>query len=124
MVYFIHKQDGHGLREKMSKKEDVKMANMVRWNIAVLNNSINSMNNERNNLEAQRRLMEAQRARVDVNWQSPAGRQYQARLRGDMATISHIIQQLDRRLTSLRRVLGHYRNAEDAVRRELNRLPR
>lgn len=95
----------------------------VRWDLEVMRTSIQSLRRERNNLQTQRGQMQAQKNRVDVNWKSPAGQQYQSRLGSDMATIDHIIGLLDARLGSLENVVVRYSSCEDRVAASLRRLP-
>ncbi|MCL2287253.1 MAG: WXG100 family type VII secretion target [Firmicutes bacterium] len=97
--------------------------NIARWNLETLKDSIQRLDSESNNLTDQREQMRVQQERVDVSWRSPAGQQFQNRLQADMATIDNIINQLMRRIESLRRVHTHYANCENEVRTALGRLP-
>lgn len=95
----------------------------VRWDIDMLNSSMQTLRGERNNLQNQRGQMQQQRNRVDTAWKSPAGQQYQNRLANDVAAIDHIIGQLDRRLTSLQGTASRYKTCEDKIATALRRLP-
>ena len=95
----------------------------VKWDIDVLRSSINTLNTEKNNLRAQRDQMKAAQSRVDVNWKSPAGQQYQNRLQNDMTVLDNILTQLDKRLNSLNKALGFYNTCENKVVTALRRLP-
>ena len=98
--------------------------NMVHWNLGVLNDTIQRLDSEKESLTTQRTQMREQQSRVDANWQSPAGQQYQGRLQQDMETIYNVIASLDMRIDSLRRVHVHYTNCEGEIRSALGRLPR
>ena len=97
---------------------------ITRWNLDTLAGAIRRLQEEQSNLETQRNHMQTQQQRVGVNWQSPAGRQYQQRLGNDIATVNNVIEQLRRRIASLQRVQAHYSTCENEVRTALNRLPR
>lgn len=98
--------------------------NMVHWNLDVLNDTIQRLDSEKESLTTQRTQMIEQQARVDANWQSPAGQQYQSRLQQDMETVYNVIASLDMRIGSLRRVHKHYTSSESETRSALGRLPR
>jgi len=98
--------------------------NMVHWNLDVLNDTIQRLDSEKESLSTQRIQMREQQARVDANWQSPAGQQYQGRLQQDMETIYNVIASLDMRIGSLRRVHAYYTTCESEIRGALGRLPR
>jgi len=96
----------------------------VRWNLDEMSRALVRLDTERRNLETQRNQMQAQQSRVDVNWRSPAGQQYQNRLQEDMGAIDGIVRFLERHGAALRRVHGHYSSAEQRIRSALSTLPR
>lgn len=95
----------------------------VRWDVEVLRSSIYTLNTEKDNLRSQRDKMKAEQNRVNMNWKSPAGQQYQNRLQNDMVTIDNIILQLEKRLGSLQKVLTYYSTCEAQIQTTLKRLP-
>jgi uncharacterized protein YukE len=97
---------------------------VTRWNIVSMRTSLNTLSTERNNLQAQRNQMLHTQNRVGVNWQSPAGQQYQSRLNTDIRILENIIAQLDRRIDSLRQVISEYETCESRVQNLLRKLPR
>lgn len=96
---------------------------MVRWNIDALNALINRLRTEKNNLSEQHRQMEIQQNRINLNWQSPAGRMYQNRLQEDIASLSIILTLLEIRENSLRRATNYYSTAESNIQAAIARLP-
>jgi exonuclease VII small subunit len=67
--------------------------------------------------------MKAEQGRVDANWKSPAGMQYQSRLQNDIAVLENILTQLDERTSALQKALECYISCEDNVQKALGRLP-
>ena len=98
------------------------MAGMVRWNLQNLGETIDSLNEERERLAQERGRMQEQQGRVGQNWQSSAGTQYQNRLHEDMECLENILNQLQIRIDSLRKVLRIYTDAETIIRRAVQNI--
>ena len=96
----------------------------TRWNVASMRSSLNSLAAERDNLRNQLNQMRAAQTRVGVNWQSPAGRQYQNRLTTDIRVLENIINQLEGRINTLSRAINEYEVCEQRVQNAMVRLPR
>jgi uncharacterized protein YukE len=96
----------------------------VQWDLEVLDNTLRTLEQKCEALGNQRNIMQAHRERVGANWKSTAGRDYQGRMQSDMDTINHIITQLQNRIVSLRKVLGHYTQCEREIQTALNQLRR
>ena len=96
----------------------------TRWNVASMRASLNSLTSERNNLQNQLSQMRTAQTRVGVNWQSPAGRQYQNRLTTDIRVLENIITQLEGRINTLRQAITEYEVCEQRVQNAMVRLPR
>ena len=99
------------------------MANVVKWDTEELENTYIKLGQEKEKLEAEYLKLRIQSERVDAHWQSPAGRDYQARLVRDIETVKHIIEQLDERIASLTRVRGIYEEYEQSLDTAMSRLP-
>ena len=100
------------------------MAGMVRWNLQELGSAINALEQEHSRLTQERTNMQTQQDRVGVSWQSQAGTQYQNRLSEDMTLLQNILQDLQGRIATLRRVNQYYSNAETSIRSAAGNLPR
>ena len=99
------------------------MASMVRWNLEELNNALSNLDARRRDLWEGRERMRAQQERIDANWQSEAGRQYQSRLQDDMNDLDHRGRSLMRAINCLRRMHGYYTNAESVIQSAASNLP-
>jgi len=97
--------------------------NLVRWNVQELTAMINTMRAEVINLLSQIRDMRRQRDRINVNWQSEAGRMYQIRLRDDIQMLEHIRGQLAMRSHNINTVTQIYTQAEECIGRQVRGLP-
>jgi len=99
-------------------------ANIIRWNLNILSNTISALQREHSDLCTWRDRMKQLQSQVGNNWQSSAGQQYQDRLEADYKTIEHIRTQLERRTRSLTKVYNYYFECESRIRSAANSLPR
>jgi len=99
------------------------MVDMVRWDLDVMETSLQTLEARKEELEAQRGKMQTQQSNVHANWQSPAGREYQARLEADMTVMGSVVSELNARITSLKRVNSIYAQCESDIQTAMGRLP-
>ncbi|MCL1987597.1 MAG: hypothetical protein FWG64_06470 [Firmicutes bacterium] len=95
----------------------------LRWNVETMRQTVGLLERERTELINRKAGMTNQQQRIDTNWKSPAGQQYQNRLLDDIATLDNIITQLDRRITALNDVNRVYDEAERNIRVAAQKLP-
>jgi uncharacterized protein YukE len=100
------------------------MANeKVCWDTVMMADSIQKLRREQDNLRNQRKQMKTQQERVDTNWKSPAGQQYQSRLQNDVVTLDNILKEMNERTDALQKVKDVYIQCEQRIQIALNKLP-
>jgi len=95
-----------------------------KWDVIELNSAVGSLKQASDNLRNRRNEMDRQRTEIGLNWQSPAGRDYQARLESDIEGIDNVLKELDEQIKALDRADDQYEKCEEEVKRATGRLPR